>query len=617
MKLRGMQVQEQEMRLGQAQRRQAANEQFYADIVTGTNRDKDAHVRSIASPTDIALLDRMIAARDDPREYAALQESILLKEKSRIAQKGLLDYRRAGQLAADDGIFDIDEFYGSDESRDPNSEQFNLDRAQAAMNEVLESHSDLEALRSDRQRSQKFTETLRANNATIIQTGDPKADATSSARAREIEHELRSSVNLTDRKRDELHGELSSLYNQDAAAFRAAQDAQFEMQLSEVTARHNAEKLEGMHVNAIRSLESSTPTYNGMESFTSTAKPEEQRAFDGVVLQAFLGVTDAFPGISDQDVMEASAGDSVAQEAVGPMFDIFRAQILESTGVMLNGTEVLEAWQRAQFGETPAARDDMSSDDAALKFGRGTPEHKAWIAGAGDRADDASAKKRPGWSTGEPVSDLTRGARTSLVSKLRDMDSRILSGLEDVPEGADALTVERIRRIVERRTGLNSGRGPTDSWWKSRAPIDESLKLQKILSELAQADIDEDGPISAWVERILGGEAGGMSKADRKIESVARKHMDKAWIARSMDGRGIEGGNESVRTATASWDGKHWVYPTIREVDGEVRHLDREGEDPLEIAIQKGDAIPFDTLAEAEAFSKGYSHMLGSMHGGR
>jgi len=104
---------------------------------------------------------------------------------------------------------------------------------------------------------------------------------------------------------------------------------------------------------------------------------------------------------------------------------------------------------------------------------------------------------------------------------------------------------------------------------------------------------------------------------DELLETArfVRGHKDKEWITRSLAGRGVTGTNESVRTATYESDGKHWVVPTIRrDRKGVVRHLDREGEDPFEIAMGKEDGISFDTAEEAESFSRRYSALLGVLH---
>jgi hypothetical protein len=100
----------------------------------------------------------------------------------------------------------------------------------------------------------------------------------------------------------------------------------------------------------------------------------------------------------------------------------------------------------------------------------------------------------------------------------------------------------------------------------------------------------------------------------KRIAEIAVGHREKSWVRRSLEGRGIPGGNESVRTSTYSSDGKHWVVPTIREIGGEIRHIDRPGEDPWRMAQEKGDAIGFNSLEEAESFSKGYSALLGRLH---
>ena len=95
------------------------------------------------------------------------------------------------------------------------------------------------------------------------------------------------------------------------------------------------------------------------------------------------------------------------------------------------------------------------------------------------------------------------------------------------------------------------------------------------------------------------------------IDSLATKHP---WMKRAMTSDlnipREKGPSSSVSTFTYSDDKGHYVAPTIREVDGGLKEYDyTEAE---RIAIENKDAVRFETLEEAEAFSKEFSNYLGS-----
>ncbi|KKN85531.1 hypothetical protein LCGC14_0278540 [marine sediment metagenome] len=95
------------------------------------------------------------------------------------------------------------------------------------------------------------------------------------------------------------------------------------------------------------------------------------------------------------------------------------------------------------------------------------------------------------------------------------------------------------------------------------------------------------------------------------IDSLATKHP---WMKRAMtDTLNIpreKGPSSSVSTFTFSDDKGHYVAPTIRKVDGALKEY---GYDEAErLAVENQDAVRFNTLEEAEAFSKEFSNYLGS-----
>lgn len=81
------------------------------------------------------------------------------------------------------------------------------------------------------------------------------------------------------------------------------------------------------------------------------------------------------------------------------------------------------------------------------------------------------------------------------------------------------------------------------------------------------------------------------------------------WVKRAMEsGLKIDNGDGSfstVKTITVSDDKQSYVLPTIRLIDGKLVELPEN--EAIAQAREKGDAIPFKSLKEAENFSKGFS----------
>jgi len=354
MKLRGMQVQEQEMRMGQAQRRQAANEQFYADIVTGEDRSYDAQVRSIGTPTEVAILDRMIAARDDPTEYARMQQEILASGQSREAQSLLGDYRLAGQIAADDGVVDLEALYAENPAFDPSSEEFNIDRANARLREILGSHATKQQLVYDREVSNDFIVKLRGGaegqDAKPILGELPDEQAANRERANAIISELQFSTNLADHDRDRLHGELSTLYNKSARAHAQAVEESVRMRARQAMVQAQGEAVLREGAEAAELLKGEAARSSSMTATEAGKRAGEDPGFrdhlQGAILSSARHVKDTYPDLWANDMGE-SAGDLFAESITPAAIDIFRLKVAHRTGVVLSASEAKTAIEEA------------------------------------------------------------------------------------------------------------------------------------------------------------------------------------------------------------------------------------------------------------------------------
>ena len=97
------------------------------------------------------------------------------------------------------------------------------------------------------------------------------------------------------------------------------------------------------------------------------------------------------------------------------------------------------------------------------------------------------------------TTDWTPEARDALVADYKKMQPRAVEALKNVPKGADKAIVGKIRKLVR-----DSGAWSKEDWGSKKA-VDAPVELRRLLSELAQVDIDENGPVSAWAESLLGG----------------------------------------------------------------------------------------------------------------
>ena len=83
---------------------------------------------------------------------------------------------------------------------------------------------------------------------------------------------------------------------------------------------------------------------------------------------------------------------------------------------------------------------------------------------------------------------------------------------------------------------------------------------------------------------------------------------DREWIKRALDpSTPTTEAMETVRTGSSEYKGKEILFPTIRMIDGKLVDL---GEKAMDVAIEKGDFIEFNTPEEAEIFSKNLSKMI-------
>ena len=83
---------------------------------------------------------------------------------------------------------------------------------------------------------------------------------------------------------------------------------------------------------------------------------------------------------------------------------------------------------------------------------------------------------------------------------------------------------------------------------------------------------------------------------------------DREWIRRALDpSTPTTEAMETVRTGSGEYQGKEILFPTIRMINGKLINL---GDKAMDVAIEKGDFIEFQTRGEAKAFSKGLSNMI-------
>ena len=86
------------------------------------------------------------------------------------------------------------------------------------------------------------------------------------------------------------------------------------------------------------------------------------------------------------------------------------------------------------------------------------------------------------------------------------------------------------------------------------------------------------------------------------------KYTDVAWFKRAINkNTPTTEANETIRTASFEQDGKIYLVPTIRLIDGKLTKI----ENPLQYALDKGDFLTcFKNEEEATEFSKTISNVV-------
>ena len=86
------------------------------------------------------------------------------------------------------------------------------------------------------------------------------------------------------------------------------------------------------------------------------------------------------------------------------------------------------------------------------------------------------------------------------------------------------------------------------------------------------------------------------------------KYTDVAWFKRAVNiNTPTTEANETIRTASFEQDGKIYLVPTIRLIDGKLTKI----KNPLQYALDKGDFLTgFKNEVEATEFSKTISNVV-------
>ena len=86
------------------------------------------------------------------------------------------------------------------------------------------------------------------------------------------------------------------------------------------------------------------------------------------------------------------------------------------------------------------------------------------------------------------------------------------------------------------------------------------------------------------------------------------KYTDVAWFKRAVNkNTPTTEANETIRTASFEQDGKIYLVPTIRLIDGKLTKI----KNPLQYALDKGDFLTgFKNEQEATEFSKTISNVV-------
>ena len=83
-----------------------------------------------------------------------------------------------------------------------------------------------------------------------------------------------------------------------------------------------------------------------------------------------------------------------------------------------------------------------------------------------------------------------------------------------------------------------------------------------------------------------------------------------AWLERALDPSSpTTKNNESVRTTSNEYKGKEILFPTIRMENGKLKKYTPKK--AMQIALIKGDFLTFDSIEEADAYSKQLSEQIG------
>lgn len=82
------------------------------------------------------------------------------------------------------------------------------------------------------------------------------------------------------------------------------------------------------------------------------------------------------------------------------------------------------------------------------------------------------------------------------------------------------------------------------------------------------------------------------------------------WLKRALDPSSpTTKDNESVRTASNEYKGKEILFPTIRIENGKLKKYSPKK--AMQIALIKEDFLTFDSIEEADAYSKQLSEQIG------
>jgi hypothetical protein len=88
------------------------------------------------------------------------------------------------------------------------------------------------------------------------------------------------------------------------------------------------------------------------------------------------------------------------------------------------------------------------------------------------------------------------------------------------------------------------------------------------------------------------------------------------WLFRAMDpSTPTTENNETVRTVDYEQDGKRYIAPTIRMVDGELKTYSVE--EAIDLAIKNNDALEVPNGMDPSEFSKLISERIGTARGRR